>query len=135
MSQENVDALKAAFEASNRRDRDAFFALCDPDAEFHLAGIVMDQQRVYRGREEIWEWLTAVDSEFTDLRAEPEDLFDAGDKVVVAIRFHGRGKASGATVDLRFASVVTMKDGRIARGDNYVELEQALEAAGLSGSA
>jgi hypothetical protein len=129
MSGENVEIVRAAYEAGNRRDREAFLACWDPAGEIHTVGVVMDQRRVYRGHEEIWEYITSFDHEFAGYRVEPEDLVDAGDRVVVAVHFHGHGRASGATVDYRFASVVTIRDGKIVRGENYAEMDEAIEAA------
>jgi uncharacterized protein len=131
MPRKTIEIVRAAYEAGNRRDREALLALFDPRAEIHVVGVVMDQRRVHRGHEEIWEYITSFDHEFADLRVEPEDFVDAGDSVVVSVHVHGRGRASGATVDYRFASVVTVKDGKILRGENYLEMDEALEAAGL----
>jgi len=131
MSEENVEVLKALYDAGNRGDREAFLASLDPAAEWHVTGVVLDQQRVYRGREAIWEYISTFAEEFAEFRVDAEDFFDAGDRVVVVARLVGRGRASGATVDLRFASVVTFRNGRILRGENYADTKQALEAAGL----
>jgi ketosteroid isomerase-like protein len=131
MSRENVEVLKALCDAGNRGDREAFLDGLDPAAEWHVTGVVLDQQRVYRGREAIWDYISTFAEEFAQFRVEPEDFFEIGDTVVVVARLIGRGRVSGATVDLRFASVVTFRDGRILRGENYAETEQALEAAGL----
>ena len=40
-------------------------------------------------------------------------------------------KLSGAETDLAFAIVYTIRDGKIARGRQYWNREEALEAAGL----
>jgi uncharacterized protein len=132
MSQENVEIIRQKDEAFNRRDREAFLAPFDSDAEWHVTGVVVDQKTLYRGREEIWNYVTVLDEQFEDLQVNFEEFFDTGDQVVAIGRMHGRGKASRAPVELRWAIVVTFSEGRIVRLDNYAEKEQALEAAGLS---
>jgi ketosteroid isomerase-like protein len=132
MSQENVEMMRGSEEAFNRRDREAFLAPFDPVAEWHVTGLVVDQKTFYRGREEIWRYVTVLDDQFEDLQVDFKEFFDAGDRVVVIGRMHGRGRTSGAPVDLRWAIVVAFSKGRIVRLDNYAEKDQALEAVGLS---
>ena len=131
MSEENIERLKAGLAALNRQDRDAYLALIDPDAEWHVTGQVVDQQEVYRGREAIWEYLTSFTDQFDDVRIEMEDVVDGGERVVVWGRVRGRGKASGAVVDLRVATVFTIRNGLLLRAENFAEMAEALEAAGL----
>jgi ketosteroid isomerase-like protein len=42
-----------------------------------------------------------------------------------------RANLSGVEVDLTFAALYTVRDGKVARGREYWTKEQALEAAGL----
>ena len=70
---------------------------------------------------------------FDEFRIEPVELIDAGDDEVVAVlRYGGRAKQSGIETDETFGVVFTIRDRTIARGREYRNREQALEAAGLS---
>jgi ketosteroid isomerase-like protein len=129
MSQENVAVVRAVYDAFNRRDREAFLAACDPAAEWHVTGAVMDQQRVYRGGEAIWEYVNSFADEFDEFRADAEEIFDAGERIVVALRLHGRGRASGASVDLQYAVLHEVRNGKLLRAENYPEKEQAVGLA------
>jgi ketosteroid isomerase-like protein len=60
------------------------------------------------------------------------DLIDAGEQVINSVRFTGRGKASGAPVELTLALVGSVRDGLIYRIPNYPDMATALAAAGLS---
>ena len=42
-----------------------------------------------------------------------------------------RGKGSGVRVDQRVYNVLTLRDGRIARIEDYSDRSKSLEAAGL----
>ena len=55
-----------------------------------------------------------------------------GDKVVLVARQHGRAKATGMEVDMRFAQVFTVEDGLQARMQMYADPAEAFEAVGLS---
>jgi ketosteroid isomerase-like protein len=62
----------------------------------------------------------------------PQEPIDAGDRVVVVLRWGGRGKGSGVVFEERQESwVVTVPDGRIMRVKEYAGKQEALEAAGL----
>jgi ketosteroid isomerase-like protein len=65
-------------------------------------------------------------------RVRPEEFTDLGeDRVLVVARYSGRGRSSGAEVDLRVASVYQLRDGMVATVHDYTSREEALEAAGL----
>jgi ketosteroid isomerase-like protein len=49
----------------------------------------------------------------------------------VVVRYRGRGKTSGAPVDVPMAHVVEIRDGRVARLTWYGTRAEAAEAAGL----
>jgi ketosteroid isomerase-like protein len=61
-----------------------------------------------------------------------EDLIDTtGDSVLLMNRATGRGRDSGATVELAFFSVATLKDGKLIKLVNYGEHAEARKAVGL----
>ncbi len=57
---------------------------------------------------------------------------DAGDKVVAIVRQRGKSKAGGLPVEMAFAQVWTMRDGKTSRMEAYANPAEALEAVGLS---
>jgi ketosteroid isomerase-like protein len=59
-------------------------------------------------------------------------VIDAGNKVVVALRYRGRGRLSGVEVNDRQFEVHTFRDGRYVHKVDFREQAEALEAAGLS---
>jgi ketosteroid isomerase-like protein len=71
-------------------------------------------------------------SAFDELTVTVEEIIDAGDQVVVVAHHQGRGRQSGAEVETRFYPVYTLREGKVARVDEYTERAEALEAAGLS---
>jgi len=63
---------------------------------------------------------------------EPESFRAAGsDRVLVFVRVHGIGAASGVEVEGRFAHLLTIRDGRVLRTEVYTDRSKAVEAAGL----
>jgi ketosteroid isomerase-like protein len=131
MSQENVDLVGAVLEAFNRRDKDRLIALLDPRIEWELAGFLLDQDRSRTGPEQVWEYLTFLDSEFDDIRLELGDYIEAGEQVVVPVRWRGVGKSSGVEGEFAFTAVFTVAGGKVVRARNYPTTADALAALGV----
>ena len=71
---------------------------------------------------------------FDEIRFGLEDVVDGGepDQVLVLLTLHTRGKGSGVEVDVRIGHVLTVREGRIARGRVYTDPDEARAAAGLT---
>jgi ketosteroid isomerase-like protein len=131
MSRENVELVRAAWEAWERGDMEAIFAFYDP-------AIVWDQTRgpvergLYLGHDGIKEFFRAWLAPFENFYAHAVDFIDAGEAVVVRVRQGGRGKQSGVEVEMpRYWQVYRLRDGRAVRIEVYSEEDEALEAVGL----
>jgi ketosteroid isomerase-like protein len=86
---------------------------------------------VYPGPEGLKEFMGWF-AEFSDARAEINELIDAGDKVLVGITALGRGKQSGVESGWHVWHLWTLRGGKIVRGKGFTDRDEALEAAGLS---
>src|SRR3954464_6875864 len=130
MSQENVEIIRATYDAYNRGDLDA--ALKDAAAEFELdwTRAVGPQRGVYR-LDQIREFLIDFLEAFESTRVEPDEFIEAGDQVVVPQTGYIRGR-DGIEVVARVALVWTIRDGAIVQICLYQEKRDALKAAGLS---
>jgi len=131
MSQENVETLRAVIDAFNRRDVEALMALLARDAEIVPIRAALEDT-VYRGPDAVAEWYTAVDESWEELTAEIEGARAGGDWVLGFGRLRGRGRESGAAIDVEGATVAHFRDGLITSLHNYTTRAEALEAAGLS---
>jgi ketosteroid isomerase-like protein len=130
MSEQNVEIVRAIYDASNRGDWDAAFRHQHPDVELTTPPGV--NAGTYRGREEcqgFWEDLGAA---FEMAVAEPEEFFEIGDQVVVVVRGRMRPKGSSAAIENRTGFLWTIRDGKVASVRLFAKPEEALRAAGLS---
>jgi len=86
----------------------------------------------FRGREEVLlhlrSWFETLDA----FRSEPEEIIEVGERIVIVHHSHGIMRGSNAEVDLRFASVSDLRDGRIASHKQYRRRAEALEAVGFA---
>jgi ketosteroid isomerase-like protein len=130
MSQENVEIVKACFEAWNAKDMDGLRALHHPDAIVYPPegwpepGPFVGREAVMRQFEQLrqtfaadtWEWI----SEFVH----------AADRV--AVRVIWRGAGSGPDANLEMTDVFAVRQGQIFGLDCFWDHAEALEALGLS---
>lgn len=68
---------------------------------------------------------------WTTLKAHPERFVDAGEAVAVLVRNAGRARTSGIGIDQNAVHVCSLRDGRIARIDAFVDVAAGYKAAGL----
>jgi ketosteroid isomerase-like protein len=67
----------------------------------------------------------------TDLRVEPLEIIDLGTRVVILYTVLTRGQGSGVRLAGKWATVSTLKHGRVIRDQVYLDHAAALEAVGL----
>jgi ketosteroid isomerase-like protein len=131
MSQENVDKTNDFLAAYNRRNFEAAMKHFDPEIEWVLPALQRSDS--CRGPEEILDFWRGLDETFEELRLDPQESLDAGDRVATRLRFYGRGRGSGAELDTEmYHQVTTFRDGTIVRIEYVTTWAEALEAAGLS---
>jgi ketosteroid isomerase-like protein len=129
MSQESVDIIRAAFDAWNAGDMDAYAELYDPEAimrppegwpesgPFVGRGAVMQQWRQLR---QTWDG---------DIVEPISDFLDAGDRVVVRVNWRGTGH--GPELNLELTHLLTVRTGKIVYQEFFWHHADALEAVGL----
>jgi ketosteroid isomerase-like protein len=91
MSQENVEIVRAAFDALNRGDVDAALKEAAPDFEYDFSRSVGTAPGVYRLNEikQFWEEFAGA---WESSRWEAEDFIEAGEQVVTPIMNYHRGR-------------------------------------------
>ena len=132
MSPEDLAAVKSAYEAFGRGDMDALEKLLHPDIEWRTTPEV-PFLGTYKGLEEFQRGMNEWTESFDDLTTEVEEMIDAGEHALVFHRMHGRGRDSGAEVDLAIWQVVSVRDGKLVRMHDFMDRAEALAAAQLQG--
>jgi ketosteroid isomerase-like protein len=130
MSQETMEIARAAGEALERADMDAVLALFDPAIEVFDHDIP-DAPHSYRGVEGLERWQADWEASWASWRWEPDELIDAGDRVVTILRLHATGRESGVEVERLDGAVWTVRHDKVIRLDYYGSKDEALEAVGL----
>jgi ketosteroid isomerase-like protein len=130
MSEENVDVIQRFYLAMDAQDAEALAEIAAPDMEWIPDWRVGEGP--IRGMEEVIRFFMGRAEVFEELRAEPERVWDLGDRVLVFVRHTGSGTTSGAGFDIRIAHLWTLRKGVVVQGEGYADRDEALEAAGLS---
>jgi uncharacterized protein len=124
-------AVCTGFAALQRGDFEAALGSYDPDVEWHGAAGGLDEGRVIRGHAEAVEAFRDYYDTWERLELRPEEIIDAGDKLIVFVHEVARGRKSGMVVETDTAVINTLHEGRIVKVKNYLDRNEALEAAGL----
>ena len=133
MSQENVEIVREAAAAFNRGDLDAWLEYVADDIDHRAVEGALDDQGPIQGKDAVRAYLDDWVGTFDDFKSEPVELIEAGeDKVIAVTRISGLAKLSGVEIDLTYAALYTIRDGKIVRGREYWTRGEALKAAGLS---
>jgi ketosteroid isomerase-like protein len=127
MSQENVEAARRCIEAYRSGDYDGALEYLAPDVVWEIG-----QELPARGPDEVREVWRRWDAEWEELETEADEIIDAGDRLVVAVRYRGRGRVSGVEVNDLIFEVHTLRDGRCIRKIEFPTRAEALEAVGMS---
>jgi ketosteroid isomerase-like protein len=130
MSQENVETVRRYYERLNARDVDGCLELLAPDIE--IAQPDLPDGGAYSGTAGWRRWNEALEAAWSEMRWEPQDFVDAGDAVLVAVRFVSRGSHTAIEQGVDRFQVIRVRDGRIVFTTGYGQRAQALEAVGLS---
>ncbi len=133
MSQENLELVRAAYDALNARDAEAVLAGVDHDVEFVSISAALEGGVVFRGRSGIQEYLDGLPDiwsawgwTITEARAIDDD------RVLAVVDFRAVGKGSNVPVAAELAVIYVFRRGLVTRIEAHQSRAAALEAAGLS---
>jgi ketosteroid isomerase-like protein len=133
MSQKNVEVVRRGTEAWNRGDIHGFLEAVHPNIEAVpvIAELAEGTETVYKGisgARRFWEdWRVEWDFQFGET-----EFRDLGNTVLALTRISLTGLASGLDLDAPMAVIYRFEDGRVVRIHSYLDIDEALEAAGLS---
>ena len=131
MSGENVERVREANAAFNRRDLDTWIEFFDPEIEYHDAP-GLPGGGVHRGRDAFRRHAEGYIEAWSKSRVEIEEIRPVGDRVVARIRYVGVGRATGIQVETQgFGVVYEFREGRCLRVWQFADHAEALEAVGL----
>jgi ketosteroid isomerase-like protein len=128
-------SIGRAYAAANRRDFDVVLVGLDSGIYGYRPSrdlLPPDLEAVFYGHDgylQLWRyWLDA----FEDIRWDPEEVLDFGDKLLVTTQQRGHGSGSGVAVSEPVFQLFTLRGGFVIRQEDFLDCSEALQAAGLS---
>ena len=133
MRKQDLEGVTRGYEAWNKGELGEVLELMDPEIEW-APGAESPEAGVFSGRDGVRELWSEAKKIFGGFRNEPEEIFDAGDRVVAFVRVEGVGAKSGVAVQARIAHLYTFRGGKVLRVESFEDRDAALRAAGISGA-
>ena len=129
MSQENIEIVRRWFGSFERGelplDLTAEDVEIDNIKDFPVQG-------PYSGHEGVRRWWEDLAEAFESFRIELIDCAQvAEERVLTENRASGRFRGTGIPLDFRWASLISVRDGKVVRAVGHFSRRQALEAEGL----
>jgi|EndMetStandDraft_3_1072993.scaffolds.fasta_scaffold210004_2 ketosteroid isomerase-like protein len=131
MSQEHVELTWRMVEWFNSRDAEAAQAHSTDDVEVVPMRAAIEDT-TYKGRGAYAAFRADTDEAWERIQFDPESVREGNDRVVAIGRLATRGRGTGVDLDTRFALVLEFRGDKVSKLRAYTEIEEALEAAGLS---
>ena len=128
-----IERLREAYEALNSREWERSPEFMDEEITWNFVeGAAPDAPQTLTGASEIVDFWGVFFTAWEEWEMAPRDFAEApGGEILVSVHFHARGTGSGFPMELDFWQVITMRDGRIHRVDNYLTRARARQACGL----
>jgi uncharacterized protein (TIGR02246 family) len=132
VSQDDLDLVRAWFDAWNSGDLETFLAMFDAEAEM-ITDPAFPEGGQFRGRQAIRNWSEGLKESWQgQSQVVVKELFEVGDNVVALWDWTARGLASGMETRMNnLTSVHTIENGKIVRLQYFFEHGEALKAVGL----
>lgn len=131
MSEEDVEIVRRAMDAFNRRDAERFAQFTTPGFEWLPALPSALDAPSYVGHAGVRRYFSEIGDTWDQLTLLAETLRDLDGVVLMLGRAIGRGLGSGATVEMPLAFLAEFRDGLISKASTYRSHDEAVNAAGI----
>lgn len=122
------DVVRSYFGTFESGGVDAAAEYWHPDIEWRAMEGAAGDAGLIRGHDALRRYYQDWIDTLADLRADVEEvLFEDDERVAVAVRNSGRGRASGAAAEGLYYVACIVRHGRIVAGSEYATRDQALD--------
>ena len=129
----NVQTVKDFFAAIGRGDKEALLALVAEDIEWIIPGEDWPLAGTHRGHAVVADLFQKA-SEMEISYSEPPEFVAQGDRVLVVGFARGRIKATNRTFEDDWVFAITVRDGKVAHIQEYVDTQALARASQMDAS-
>jgi ketosteroid isomerase-like protein len=122
------ETIYPAYEAWSRRDIEALLERVHPDAEARPILGANIGASVYHGYDGLRQWFKDLHQEWESFQTRVIRIDERGDRALLTIDVHARGRASGVVIDGELYHLVELRDGLILRLEAFRDRDAALKA-------
>jgi ketosteroid isomerase-like protein len=130
VSNDNLEIVQRGFDAFNEKGVEGIIPLIHSDFEATTPPSLASEPDTYRGRNGIRRWFDSFDEVMDEIRWEPHQFRQVGERVLVEFTLRARGKTTGLDFGQDAVMVWEIRDGKASRLDLFQTLDEALAAAG-----
>jgi ketosteroid isomerase-like protein len=126
MAIDNVEIVRRGYRAFRRGGVEAILQFLDPAIEWHMSAAFTSTPHVYYGHDGVREVFRFFNERIDELGADPHEFIEAGDRVIVPVRMHGRLRETGEPVAYELVQVWTGRDGKAIKLVTYPDARTAM---------
>ncbi len=127
--QNHLQVIQQAYHCFGQGNVAGILATLNNDVIWHVAPVQdVPYTGTRQGQEGAAEFFTKMAECEDTLRFEPREFIAQGDKVAVVGHYAARVKATGREYEMYFVHIFTMRDGKIARFDEYTDTAAIAQA-------
>jgi ketosteroid isomerase-like protein len=129
----NIQRARDLYDAFDRGDIATVLGMFDPGIEWREAegNPFQPSGSPWIGGEAITQNLfIKIPTEFDGFTLHPQVFHDAGDTVVVELRYSGTGTATGKSLDAQVCHILKFRDGKLTSFQQFVDTAQLQEVMG-----
>ena len=128
MTESNLEIVRCAYDAILRRDIVTALDFFEDGVEAHQSD-ALPWGGDFAGKEQLLDFFTRMLGVIEPL-LKIEEMFDAGNRIVVIGRAYGRVRVSNAPFDVRLVHIWCIRDDKIWRFDSYMDTSEMLKSLG-----
>jgi ketosteroid isomerase-like protein len=126
----NLEVVRELYDRFRPGDVTSAIELLSEDFVGEVPPSMSAEPDVYEGHEGALRYMRGFEGLMEDVRFEPLEMFEHGERVIVVVRLVGRGATSGIEVDQHVVVLHELENGKVKRMDAYPDLDAARDAAG-----
>jgi ketosteroid isomerase-like protein len=127
---DEIQVVKTFYDSLVEGDVPKAFSILDPDVEWNVPE-VLPYGGTYHGPESVRGYRAQIEARLEEgFRLTPEEFLSSGERVVVLGRLRGRARTTGLDVDVPFAHIWTVSEGKVVARRYVVDTATLLRAFG-----